>query len=211
MYLASAANILSQLGFSDMSDINFAIGSALDAAEATLASALDTDFTAATQVDTFYVKEPPYVDGPAFETQFRLRHGVVTSLTSVVYAQSAAGLSDPTQFVDVTSGVMLHQGKGVVTDIQFKYCRQFVQITYQKGFAPDPASGNPPTSYLLTGVGSVPTWLQEAARLQAIFNMVDLPVLSEAQIKLDKNIINGQLQSIMMRHLRYAPMAVLPL
>ena len=67
-----------------MTDINFAITTALDAAESQLEGRLETEFDQGTFIDTFYVREPPYHDGPAFETQFKLRRGLIASLTSVV-------------------------------------------------------------------------------------------------------------------------------
>ena len=95
-----------------MTDINFAITMALDAAESQLAARLETEFDQGAFVDTFYVREPPYLDGPAFETQFRLRRGLVASLTSVVYADTAANLSVAGQYTDVTSTVAAAPGQG---------------------------------------------------------------------------------------------------
>ena len=66
---------------------------------------LKTEFDQGAFVDTFYVREPPYLDGPGFETQFKLRRGLVASLTSVVYADTAANLSVAGQYTDVTATV----------------------------------------------------------------------------------------------------------
>ena len=84
MLLASVSDVLKALGFEGMTDITFSATQALDAAEAQLASLLNTEFEAGTHTEMFYVREPPYTDGPAFKTEFRLRHGFVTGLTSVL-------------------------------------------------------------------------------------------------------------------------------
>ena len=46
-----------------------------------------------------------------------------------------------------------------------------------------------PQSYLTS---SVPDWLQQAATLNCLIGMADLPVLSEAQIKLDTKVLGAQ-------------------
>ena len=205
MLLASVADIRSKLGFDDMTDINCAITTALDAAESQLEGRLETEFDQGTFVDTFYVREPPYHDGPAFETQFKLRRGLIASLTSVVYADTAANLSVPGQTTNVTATVQLHPDRGVVKDFVTPYFRKYVQITYQAGFAADP---NNAQSYLIS---SVPDWLQQAATLNCLIGMADSPVLSEAQIKLDTKVLGAQYDVLTARHLRFAPLSVPPL
>jgi hypothetical protein len=205
MYLASVAAIRQKLGFDDMTDINFAIDTALDAAESQLATRLETEFDQGAFVDTFYVRVPPYCDGPAFETQFKLRRGLITSLVSVKYADTPETLADPTQLTDVTATVQLHPDKGLVKDFTTRYVGKYVQISYQAGFAVDPKNGD---SYLIS---SVPQWLQQAATLNALVGMADSPVLSEASIKLDVKSLGSQYDALTGRHLRYAPIAVLPL
>ena len=94
MLLASVSDILSDLGFDAMTDITASATLALDAAEAQLASVLNSEFEQGTFTDTFFVSAPPYRDGPVCETEFRLRRGLVQSLTSMVYAGTVAGLAD---------------------------------------------------------------------------------------------------------------------
>jgi len=205
MLLASVAAIRQKLGFDDMTDINFAIATALDAAESQLASRLETEFDQGTFIDSFYVREPPYLSGPAMETQFKLRRGLVTQLTSIKYADLPANLADSTQAIDVTAAGQLHPDKGVIHDFQTPYFRKYVQVAYQAGFAADPAND---ASYLLS---TVPDWLQQAATLNCLIGMADEPVLSEAQVKLNTKVLGMQYDALLNRHLRYAPSSVLPL
>jgi hypothetical protein len=206
MLLALPNDVRDQLGFDDMSDIAFAIRMAMDAADPYLQAQLNTDFVQGTYVDTFYVREPPYLDGPAVETQFRLRHGMVSALTSVLTAFTPASFSTQgAQVTNVTANVFLEDDRGIVKDFTTRYVRQFVQITYASGFAPDP---NNPASYLIS---AIPDWLQNACKIKTLIGLVDSPVLSEAQIKLDQNLLGSQLVALLSRKLRYAPMSLLPL
>lgn len=205
MLLASVSEIRDQLGFDNMTDINAAIGLALDAAEPQLAAILNTEFGQGSFVDTFWVRSPPFRDGPAVETEFRLQRGLVQSLTSVIYAYQICNFTDPSSYLTSTSTAVLSADKGVVTDYQTHYMRQYVQISYTAGFAPDPDTQY---SYLLS---SVPRWLQDAAKLRALLSLADSPILSEANIKLDKQMLQTQFNALMSRHLRYAPRALLPL
>jgi hypothetical protein len=83
-----------------------------------------------------------------------------------------------------------------------------VRITYVAGFDSDPSSGAPPIKYLLT---QVPAWLQEATKLRTLLALADSPSLSEAAIKLDTKVLTLQLNALLSRHLRYAPLSILPL
>ena len=206
MLLTNPIDIIQALGFDQMVDITNAATMALDASEAQLASILNTDFAQATNTDTFFVRQPPYMDGPACETEFRLKQAFVTALTSVRCAPTVAGFSDSTQYTDVTANVICDNDRGVVQDFETRYNRQWVQITYTAGFPPD-TTLSPPTSYLMT---SVPDWLQQAARLNALIGMADSPVLSEAQIKLDVATLKVQYTALISRKTRYAPLAILP-
>ena len=204
MLLASVDAVVRSLGFDPMSDISMSAMQAVDAAEAQLAAILSTEFDAGTFTDTFFVREPPFMSAQAFETEFRLRRGLVTALTSVKANYAIAQFGTSTD-VDVTSTVVLHPDKGVVRDFQTRYLCQYVQITYTAGF---PVDANNPESYDLT---KVPDWLQQAARLNAMIGLADSPALSEAQIKLDTKVLGMQYQALIGRKLRYAPSSLLPL
>ena len=155
----------------------------------------------------FYVRSPPFMDGQAVETEFRLRRGLVQSLTSVLWCEDNTAFGDPTSTTDVTAVAVLHPDKGIVRDFKTRYRRAYVQITYVAGFEPD-TSVSPPVSYLLT---EVPDWLQNAAKLRALIGVADAPVLSEAAIKLDTKMLSTQLNALLSRHLRYAPSSLLPM
>ena len=164
---------------------------------------------------------PPYQDGNGSEVQFRLKRGFVNPLASVLVS------SDPTQFgnasyaTDVTANVVLEADKGVVRDFKSQfavqylggnqmtftsgYRRQWVQITYQAGFAADPQNA---ASYLIS---AIPDWLQQAAKINALIGLASSPALTEAMVKLDTKTLNTQYSALLQRKLRYAPMALLPL
>ena len=207
MLLAAVADIRSQLGFDDMTDVNAAISMAMDAAELMLASRLNTEFGKGTFVDMFYVRSPPFIDGQAVETQFRLRRGLISSLTSVIWSQQLSSFGDTSATTDVTVNAVLHPDKGIVKDFTTRYERTYVQITYVAGFDLD-TSVSPPVSYLLT---EVPDWLQNAAKLLTLIGLVDAPILSEAGIKLNAKMLTDQFNTLTSIHLRYAPISVLPL
>ena len=205
MLLASVSDILDDLGFDAMTDITASATLALDAAEAQLASVLNTEFDQGTFVDTFYVSEPPYLDGPVSETEFRLRRGLATSLTSIRYAGTVQSLADASVAIDITATAQLHPDKGIVKDFVTRFRRQFVQITYVAGFPPDTSN---PASYLIS---TVPDWLQQAAKAAAMLSLADSPALAEAQIKLDKTVLGIKYNALINRKLRYAPLSILPL
>src|SRR5271166_3079612 len=221
MLLASVSDVLSALGFEGMTDITFAAQQAVDAAEAQLASMLNTEFEAGTYTDMFFVRRPPYEDGPGLKTEFRLRRGFVTALTSMNVNSDVSqltGLVSPLgdwnpaiqvspntgSNINVTAFANLAAEKGMVADYQNRYRNCWVQIVYTAGFPPDPSDN---CSYLLS---AVPTWLQQAAKLCAILALADSPSLEEAQIKVDKQLIGAQYSALISRKTRYFPNALLP-
>ena len=54
-------------------------------------------------------------------------------------------------------------------------------------------------------------WLQEAAKLLALLHLADFPTLTEANVKLEKLMLSQQLKALLSDHIRYAPMALLPM
>lgn len=219
MLLALPSDVISQLGFDAMTDITFAVNMAMDAAEAYLSAQLNTDFSQGTFVDTFFVEQRPRV-----EIEFRLNRGLLSSVTSVLLSPDPTQFATPANCVNVTANVVPDLDRGVIKDFttgrstnigpntwgsfQQGYARNFVQITYQAGFATDPSIEGPPGSYLIS---SVPDWLQQACKIKTLLGLVDSPVLSEAQIKLDQNLLGQQLVYLLSRKLRYAPSSILPL
>ena len=205
MLLAAVSDIVEDLGFDSMTDINVAASMALDAATSVLASLLNTDFDQATLIDTFFVRFPPYRNGPAVQTEFRLNQGLVTSVLSAKSASKQPAFTDAASVTDVSSAIVWDLTKGVGKDFTTHYVDQFVQISYVCGF---PVSSTDPISYDLT---VVPDWLQNAAKTRAMIDLADSAVLAEASIKLDKHMLGLKLNALLSRRLRYAPMALLPL
>lgn len=204
MFLADPVELREQLGFEDMTDITDAVCMALDAAEPILASLLNTEFTIGTGQDTFYLKRPSYVNYPMFSTEFRLSHGLITSMNSVVKAilPKVLGTADA---IDIMPDMEFDLDKGSAKDVTNEYCHQFVRFNYTYGF---PVSGSDPRSYDLT---VVPNWLKQAAKTQALLLLADHPTLTEANIKLDKPTLSSQLRAQLARKVRYLPCGVLPL
>ena len=159
MLLAQVSDILSDLGFESMTDITSAATMALDAAEEQLAAALNTEFGQATFADTFFIREP---HGTRSSNEFRLSRGFVSSLTSVLANPDLASLTGQTTQigdwgsmveiapsggnVDVTAMVQLDSDKGIVKDIQNRYRRQYIQITYHGRLRGRPGNGTPPAA-----------------------------------------------------------------
>lgn len=203
MLLASVADIRASLGFDDMTDINAAVTAALDAAEVELSATLDADFAETDVVDTFWVREPGLKEGSHVATEFRFSKGLLTAVPAVMLAQTvplfgtAAAIAITTMKFDLT--------KGTARDWHNDFDHQYVRFTYTAGY---PADETDAISYDLD---IVPTWLQEAAKLQAMINLADSPSLTEANIKLDVKMMNAQLTNILRSKIRYAPLALLPL
>ncbi|MCO5157870.1 MAG: hypothetical protein M9945_14170 [Aquamicrobium sp.] len=201
MLLASVKEIRDQLGFDDMTDINDAITQALHAVEPQIAARLDTSFARGTQSDTFYVGEPTVQAPGVNKTEFRLRRGLVQSIISVTATANSLLFSEAEQ-TDLTSIVLPDKDKGIVRDLKTAYHQQTVEIAYIYGFEDDD------TSYDL---GQVPKWLKESARILALIHLSSNPALTEAEVKLDVRMLSAQYEALMSKHVRYAPMALLPL
>ncbi|WP_113155974.1 hypothetical protein [Nitratireductor sp. OM-1] len=193
MLLTSAAAVREELGFDDMTDINDAVAMALNAAEPQLASALNTSFGRAEVTDTFWVPEPTVVDGPHRKTEFWLSRGFVFGDLTV------AGFDVP------PDAIKLNRERGVARDWETFYVRAHVALTYTAGFEADETN---PKQYKLD---QVPSWLQEAARLQALVHLSSAAPITEAGISIDVETCRTQLASLMTDHSRYAPMAIHPL
>ena len=219
MLLANVDDVIAALGYDKMTDISNAAAMAVDAAESQLGSILNTEFDQGTFVDTYFVSELP---GHGTEAQFRLRRGLLTSLTSMLVSPDPTQFGNPSYATDVSDCAITDLTKGFVKDFRSQfvlqaapvgnslifrggYRRRYVQITYLAGFAPDP---NNPASYLIS---SVPDWLQQAAKLNALIGLADSPALTEAMIKLDTKTLQLQYNALLQRKLRYAPLAQLPL
>lgn len=193
MRLSSLEELRADLGFDDMTDINAAISSALDAAAAQLAAGLNTSFDEESVTDTFWVPEPTVIDSGHFKTEFLLSRGFVSGTPTFSGFDVAPG------------SYALDRERGVIRDWSNRYTETHLQVTYTAGF---PADGTDAESYDLT---KVPTWLREASKLTAILFLSTSPTLTEAGVVVDTKTLRDQLQSLMPAHLRYAPLALYPI
>lgn len=192
MLLYSVDALREELGFDDMPDITTAITTALHTAETLIGATLRTTFDKKEGVvDTFYVKEPT-VEGVVPQTEFLLRHGFIDG-TPVAESN---GLELPMEFMTE---------KGVGRDWKTTYKDQLVTISYDCGFDSDDDNE---ASYDLE---QVPGWLQQAAKIKALMFLAKLPAITEAQIELDTNMLDQQYAALINTHIRYAPLALLPL
>jgi hypothetical protein len=204
MLLVPVVDIREALGFEDMTDINAAAETALNAATSLLESMLDTDFSKATRTDRFYAHEPGVVRGPSVQTQFRLRRGFVQSVSSVIYADALSNLGLGATSLDLAD-LYLDAEKGVLRDDVTAYSRSYLKVTYTAGFDPHPSD---PSQY---DPDQIPDWLQQAAKLRAQISLAGQPVMESANIKLDVKELTNELNALVGRKRRYAPLALLPL
>ena len=206
MLLASVANIRTQFGFDDMTDINDEIRGALQAAEPYLSVILQTSFLFQTSIDTFFVLNPGHVVQNHCQTEFKLRHGLVGTVLEVATVNSINqfGTGDVR---DIGAVMALSSERGVLMDYQTWYDRQFVRVTYTSGFMP--ASSDPAEeSYDLL---MVPPWLQEVATQYAVLQLAGGPSFEQAGITVDRTSLRTQIDAILSGKRRYAPVALDPL
>jgi hypothetical protein len=221
MYLAAVADLRSSLGFDDMTDINDAIGAALDAAETQLASVLRTEFGQVNVVDTFFIEETMRM-GRAVKTELLLSRGFVSSqpislivnqispiwLSAFDIVQANYNASGGGQIIGGLPGptpnfvFSLEKGHGV--DATNFYEATYISVAYVAGFATDPDTAD---SYLIS---SVPQWLQNAAKLMALILLADAAVITESGIVIDKKMNEQQLRLLTQPKVRYKPLALDP-
>lgn len=209
MLLARVSDIRDEVGFDDMPDINAVITESLHAATAQIESILDTNFTAGTKTDVFFVEEPSDIrnNGAVNLTYFRLSNGLIGSVTEGLYASSYANLIggiDTTDLLAATT-VIVKNDIGTILDAQTVYANHFAKFTYSYGFEIDT---DDPSSYV---IDSVPLWLQLAAKARAKYLVKDAPIVKEANIELDSNMLEIEFKNLIGKHLRYTPLAKIPL
>lgn len=212
MHLASVSELRAQLGFDDMTDINTAIGDALDAAETQLASILRTDFNFVNVVDQFFIEDTPQM-GRAVKTELLLTRGFLTAQPVTVVTQEISPLflfaDDIVQAnYSGTGGPLpnfifgLEKGHGV--DTTNLYESAFVNVSYSAGFHVDPTIAG---QYDLT---TVPSWLQTAAKQMAVIMLADNAVITSSGIVIDKALNKQQSQLLLQSKVRYKPLALDP-
>ena len=213
MYLAAISDLREQLGFDDMTDINTAIGDALDAAETQLASILRTEFNQVTVTDQFYIEDTPR-QGRAVKTELLLTRGfLIGQPTSIIVNEISPISLTAFDLVQANYGgnagplpnfiFGLEKGHGI--DTTNFYNATYINVTYTAGFEPDPTT--PDFSYLIS---SVPKWLQNAAKLLALLLLADNAVITEAGITIDKRLTEQQARLLCQPKIRYKPLALDP-
>ncbi len=207
LMLATPDDVMTDLGYdTSMTNIAGAARSALRIASATLAAALQTDFTHGEVVDIFYVEGPSDGRHGGVSTEFRLSQGFVATAPALVaaFAGSSSELADSYARADVSTAMLVGLEKGVAVDALNLYRRSWVRFAYTKGFPPsddDPALYDP---------AAVPDWLEEAATIHAKISLQSNPSLEDPAIKLDSKLLQTQLANLLRPHMRYAPAAVRP-
>lgn len=197
MLLYSVEKLREELGFDNMDDITNAITQALGAAETLIGSVLRTTFERKTVTDTFYVQEPSFQQGGLNQTEFLLSAGFLSGTPQVT--SSLKG--------DLSAVFKFDTDKGIARDYQTKYQEEIVTIEFTCGFEPASADEDE-VSYKLE---QVPSWLQQAAKLKTMHLIAKLPALTEAGIQLDTGLLDQQFAALVNSHIRYAPLAILPL
>lgn len=206
MRLASVRVIREQLGFDDMTDINAAIEMALNSVEPQIAAQLDTRFERASVVDTFWVHEPGFRQGGHVETEFRLSRGMLAAAPAITSSFQSSGVN-PTAI----AGMRVDLEKGIAADWATRYVRQYVRFDYAAGFEQEMTEGADPKPTGGYKLDQVPAWLQEAATLKALCHLAGSETIQEAGVTIDTKVLDAQFTSLINQHLRYAPMALLPL
>jgi len=212
MYLASVSDLRSQLGFDDMTDINAAIGDALDAAEMQVASILRTEFNQVNVMDTFFISDTRRI-GRAVKTEILLTRGFLQSQpTSVITNQISPIFL--TAFDEVQSqyggtggpipNFIFDLEKGHAIDSTNYYESTYINVSYTAGFPFDPTT---PDSYLIS---AIPQWLQTGVKLVALLLLADSAVVTETGIVIDKKMTERQADLVLQKKIRYKPNALDP-
>ena len=151
--------------------------------------------------DTFFVPRPGYEDGRHVQTEFRLSRGLVVPTPVAIRAY------DP-QLIDTdgraVEGVHYDLDKGIGRDWLTHYEGEYVRFSYEAGFE---VGAEPQSS-------SSPRCRTGCRRPQSCWRCCTLPnspTLTEANVMLEKMMLSTQLKALLSGHIRYAPMALLPM
>jgi len=94
--------------------------------------------------------------------------------------------------------------QGIISDWASDYYHEYIDITYDYGFDADSTN---PDQYDLT---QVPAWLQEAAKLIAMTHLASSASVQETGTTIDIATLSDQYKTIVNAHIRYAPLALIP-
>jgi len=204
--LISTSTLRSRLGFASISDVDTAIGAALDGVTPTLEAFLRTKFATLQVTDTFFVNQSEWVKGQNRIRLLLTRGFVSTGFdVSIRYANLKEKLVTGGDFTSLTVAdvAIIDYEKGVIDIVDTNLDGLYVDVTYQAGFDPD--SGDA-TLFDLT---ATPDWLREAAALRATLDLSANPVLMrEDQTPGEFQRVESAHASVTMSHVRYVPGAI---
>jgi len=206
--IVDAEVVRKRMAASSVEEVVRAIETAIESGTVHLEGVLGTPFARATVVDTFHVQWTMEFSGRKTQ-QLQLSAGLLASdPSSIVVAASLAALADsPTQLLGELD-VLVDREKGLVT-IERDLSGMYVRVSYEAGFT-QLASGE------VAVYQGVPAWLQEAgvvaAYLQAEMNpSIRAYVAQSLDGGPSPGTIASQLDAVIARHLRYAPIALSPI
>ena len=220
MRLIPVANVITSLGFDDMPDINAAASAALEQTTLWLESKFDTNFSRANWTERFFVPEHmrASVNNPP-NLRLRLSNGFVVPYSQETRAVEYWGDIDNAPAITAMQPLTPNGlTRGILQDVETWYgttsgfrARQIsqyqgplIRVTYQAGFEAD---GTDPDMY---DQSQVPDSLKEIARVQALILLDDHPVLKNAEVEQDIDLLKSSLNIMMSRINRFEPSALRP-
>lgn len=220
MRLTTTAAVRNAIGFEDMPDINTAIESALDTTSIWLEQKLGSMLDETTLTSRYFLEVHERAsDNVPPNTRLKLKSGLVQSGSITVKAYSE--WSDPGTAVTITK--MLPETprgleRGILLDTETwygassnwtrfvgEYAGPFIEVSYTVGF---PVDGTDSDLYEQT---VVPTWLKEAAKLNALIMLENHPVVKNADLEQDTDMLRDRLSTLLKQYSSYAPSAKLAL
>jgi hypothetical protein len=206
----------------NMDVINKAIGDVLDGATEELESLLRMEFDQQVGIeDTFYVGDSNIL-GFRHANEFLLSQGLVDESSNTIQVV-VAGTFQALEAGDTTDlrspnanefVVLKSAAKGLVLVQDYDLDRLYVRITYDAGLDVNP---NKTEEFLQSGTASVPTWLQDLARLWAMAELETHPDLLGSRSVPDEIVaarfasLKKRLDQLLDRHQRYEPQALKPI
>lgn len=197
--LVSVEKVRERINFDSIADVDAVIDSILCNQTADLEADLRTKFDYGTRTDTWFVQNSFTPAPGAFQTWLACKQGLVSGLTSIVYAGSMAGLATGTSLL--ASTVSLDGGeKGQLLVMDVDISGYYVQATYTAGLQESAAGVHQ----------GVPPWLEELAILRAILKLDSIhPTVrfdDGSAVSIER--LQGLISDGVAQHMRYLPRAV---
>lgn len=206
MKLVPVATVRTALAVASITDIDTAIGLALDKATEEIASDLRLEtFARGSFADVFFAHKR--MPNNAYE--FLLTNGFlvvgedITVTYSTLFADAA---SDPTWTLVSGEDYLSSLPKGYVETRGWALDKKYIRVTYTSGFEVD---GDDDELYDQT---QVPTWLQLAAVAKAQHLLLNSPLLTfEGTQKPEIADLRSDYTKMAVPHIRYKPLAFIPI